>query len=377
MLTLVIDDHIPFIKGVLEPNARVVYAREGLIDREMARMADGLIVRTRARCDANLLQGTPVKFIATATIGYDHIDTEYCNKNRISWHHAPGCNASSVKQYIASVLANLLLYNGFDLKGKIIGIVGAGHVGSKVAHLAEILGMVPLLNDPPRQRHEPGGNFITLEEIKETSDIITFHVPLILEGIDKTYHMAGHNFFEQLGRKPVVINSSRGSVNDTSSIIFAIKKGLVSGYIADVWEIEPVPDSGLLEMTKIATPHIAGYSVEGKANGTAACVRAAGNFFGFGLENWYPPLLPQPLNADIQLDTSKKSDDQIIAEAILATYDVMNDDKALRKAPEQFENLRNFYPVRREFEVFKIKLPDANPDLVAILKSLGFRVNDC
>jgi erythronate-4-phosphate dehydrogenase len=374
MLTLIIDEHIPFIKGILEPFARIIYARGGQIDRKMARIADGLIIRTRTSCDATLLDGTPVKFIATATIGYDHIDTEYCNQKGISWHHAPGCNASSVKQYIASVMANLILKHDYDLEGRKIGVVGVGHVGSKVARLARILGMAPLLNDPPRERQEAGGRFVSLEEIQETCDIITFHVPLIPGGSDKTFHIAGKNFFERLGKRPVVINTSRGAVNDTKSVKKAIRHGLISAYIADVWENEPDPDPELLEMAKIATPHIAGYSLEGKANGTAACVRAASDFFGFGLGNWYPPLLPPPLNELIQPDTRELADEQLVAEAILATYDVMNDDIPFRNDPVQFEDLRNFYPVRREFEAFKIKLNNSNPDLFAILQSLGFKV---
>lgn len=372
MITLVIDEHIPFIKGVLEPFARVIYARGGMIDRKAALEADGLIIRTRTRCDARLLEGTPVKLIATATIGFDHIDTEYCDSKGIKWFHAPGCNSGSVKQYIASVLASLQINHGFDLRGKKTGIVGAGHVGSKVAGLAGILGMTPLLNDPPRARIEGDGNFVSLEEIMETADIITFHVPLIHNGADKTFHLADREFFYKLLRKPFIINTSRGQVVETNAVKEAVRNGAIAGYIADVWENEPFIDQELLDWSILGTPHIAGYSVEGKANGTAACVRAASRYFGFGLENWFPPALPQSLNTVIQLDAKIKTNDQLVAEAILSTYDVREDDQDLKKDPSQFEQLRNHYHIRREFEAFKIPGNNLNLELIDFLSGLGF-----
>ncbi|NTV84752.1 MAG: 4-phosphoerythronate dehydrogenase [Bacteroidales bacterium] len=318
MITIVADDHIPFLKGILEPYAKIIYARDGHIDYKLASQADGLIIRTRTKCDADLLEGTPVKFIATATIGFDHIDTDYCLVKGIKWHHAPGCNASSVKQYIASVLVTLAKNHSLSLSGKKIGIIGVGHVGSKVAQLVEALGMVPLLNDPPRERNEKHSGFVSLDEIQETADIITFHVPLTHEGPDKTYHMGDKSFFKKLRKKPWLINTSRGPVLDTICVKNALKDNTISGFCADVWENEPGLDLKLLEMADIGTPHIAGYSAEGKANGTAACVRAASRFFNFGIDDWYPPLLPPPANPIIEINATGKTNEQIIAEAILA-----------------------------------------------------------
>ncbi|NTV84026.1 MAG: DUF3410 domain-containing protein [Bacteroidales bacterium] len=279
-----------------------------------------------------------------------------------------------MKQYIASVLLNLYFKEGISLKGRKIGIVGVGHVGKKVAQLAGILGMVPLLNDPPRERKESGTGFVSLEEIQETCDIITFHLPLIHEGIDKTFHLADRAFFKRLSQKPFIINSSRGAVINTESIINALLTKKISGFAADVWENEPDLDLGLLKMTKIATPHIAGYSAEGKANGTAACVRAASQHFNFGLENWYPQTIPPPANPEILINAIHKTDEQVIAEAILASYNVMNDDAAFRADPSQFENLRNFYPIRREFEAFKVKIQNPNPKITNHLHHLGFQI---
>jgi erythronate-4-phosphate dehydrogenase len=278
-------------------------------------------------------------------------------------------------QYIASALANLSIKHGFTLVGKKIGIVGVGHVGSKVARLAKILGMIPLLNDPPRQRVEHTSGFVSLEEIRETSDIITFHVPLNMVGIDRTFHLADHAFFQKLKRKPWIINTSRGAVVDTVSVKEAIKRGLISGFAADVWEKEPGLDLELMEITEIATPHIAGYSVEGKANGTAACVSAASRFFGFGLDDWYPPFIPPPLNPIIHLDATGKSDEQILAETILASYDVMQDDETLRNDPSGFENLRNYYPARREFEAFSVEVKKSEKLIFKRLHDLGFDVS--
>jgi erythronate-4-phosphate dehydrogenase len=374
MTSFIADSHIPFLKGVIEPFAKMRYAKNGKIDHAMAMKADGLIIRTRTRCDAALLEGTPVKFIATATIGLDHIDTDYCAEKGISWQHAPGCNASSVKQYIASVLVTLAGNHSFSLSGKKIGIIGVGHVGSKVAQLAEALGMVPLLNDPPRARNEGSHGFVSLEEIQENADVITLHVPLSYDGPDKTLHLADENFFQGLRKKPLLINTSRGTIVDTHAVKNAIRKRSISRFTADVWENEPDLDVELQNMSYIATPHIAGYSVEGKANGTAACVRAASRFFGFGLDDWYPSPLPSPHKPLIEINATGKTNEQIIAEAILATYNVRYDDIILRNDPAQFENFRNHYPVRREFEAFTVECKNSSPDLNQQLITLGFKM---
>jgi erythronate-4-phosphate dehydrogenase len=336
--------------------------------------ADGLIIRTRTNCNAALLDGTPVKFIATATIGYDHIDTDYCLKKGISWFHAPGCNASSVRQYIASALSTEALSHNYTLEGKKIGIIGIGHVGSKVAQLAEAFGMIPLLNDPPRERNEKTGGYISVEEIEETADIITFHVPLTLEGPDKTYHIADEAFFKNLRKKPLIINTSRGPVVGTQSVKEALESKSIAGFAADVWENEPDLDLELMNKSDIATPHIAGYSMEGKSNGTAACVQAASRFFNFGIDDWYPSSLPLPEKPIIEINARGKSEEQVIFEAILASYDVLRDDANFRKDPSQFENLRNHYPVRREFAAFTVKIANSSPGLKRKLVDIGFNI---
>jgi erythronate-4-phosphate dehydrogenase len=293
----------------------------------------------------------------------------------INWHHAPGCNASSVNQYIASVLVTLAVNHGLSLSGKKIGIIGVGHVGAKVEQLVRTLGMIPLLNDPPRARNEKLSGFVSLDEIQETADIITFHVPLTHDGPDKTYHMADESFFQKLRKKPWFINTSRGPVVDTTSVKNAITNNTISGFCADVWENEPGMDLELLNLSDIGTPHIAGYSVEGKANGTAACVRAASRFFGFGLDDWNPSLLPSPLKPLIEINATGKTDEQVITEAILASYNVMMDDATFRKDPSRFEHLRNYYPVRREFGAFNLHIPNPETELLNALLRIGFNMS--
>jgi erythronate-4-phosphate dehydrogenase len=372
--TLITDDHIPFLKGILELFATVIYVQGGKIDHRLAMKADGLIIRTRTICNQALLEGTPVKFIATATIGIDHIDTEYCAKKGISWFHAPGCNASSVRQYIASALSTMAFAHHFSLRGKKIGIIGVGNVGSKVAQLAGALDMIPLLNDPPRERSEKTGGFVSLEEIQETADIITLHVPLTHEGPYKTYHVADKEFFGKLLKKPLIINTSRGPVIETQSVKDALKSKAISGFIADVWENEPLLDLELMKMADIATPHIAGYSVEGKANGTAACVQNASRFFNFRIDDWYPSYLPLPEKPVIEIDARNKTEEQVLSEAILASYDVMKDDANFRNGPSKFEDLRNHYPVRREFGAYVVKISNSLHRLENKLVDLGFNI---
>ena len=194
-IKIIADNKIPFLKGVLEPYADIKYLPPSEINHNSVKQADGLIIRTRTKCDAQLLEGSNVKFIGTATIGYDHIDTKYCESKSIKWISAPGCNSFSVMQYISSVLVVLAKKKILQLNNLTIGIVGVGNVGTKIAKVAKLFGMKVFLNDPPRTRIEGKNDFIELDELIAQSNIITFHVPLIKDGIDKTYHMVDEAFF--------------------------------------------------------------------------------------------------------------------------------------------------------------------------------------
>lgn len=375
-MKIIIDDKIPYIKGALEPFAEVVYLPGNKTTAEVVKDADAIITRTRTICNQQLLEGSNVKFIATATIGFDHIDTEFCKTAGIEWTNAPGCNAESVNQYIASALFSWSMRHRKDLAGLTIGIVGVGNVGSKIARTCEILGMKVLLNDPPRERLEGSQNFVTLEKIQREADIITFHVPLNMEGADKTHHMGNEDFFQNLDKKPLIINSCRGEVIDTEAIYEAIEANDVNAFIADCWENEPNIDLELLNQSEFGTPHIAGYSKDGKANGTKMSVQAVSRFFKLEIDNWEPENVELPENTTIEIDGNQRREYSILAEAILSTYDIETDNDALRESPNLFEKLRGDYPVRREFDSYTLKVKNVQKETVKKLELLGFKISD-
>ena len=373
-MKIIIDNKIPYIKGALEAFAEVIYLPGSKTTPESVVDADALVTRTRTLCNESLLKNSKVRMIATATIGYDHIDTEYCDKAGIKWTNAPGCNAKSVEQYIASALFAWALRYRIKLREKTIGIVGAGNVGSKVASFCEILGMKVLVNDPPRERVEGPEGFVSLQTIREEADIITFHVPLSMDGQDATYHMVDETFLTGLRRKPLLINSCRGEVFDTQAVKAAYRKDTISGLVIDCWENEPELDRELLEMCFLATPHIAGYSKDGKANGTMMSVRAISRFFHLGIDNWQPGNIEMPDNTLLDINGSRRDDESIMAEAVLSTYNIENDDENLRSNPEAFEKWREEYPVRREFPVYKVKVSQVSENAAKMLEEAGFEV---
>ena len=376
-MKIIIDDKIPYIKGALEPVAEVIYLPGSKTTPEVVKDADAIITRTRTICNEKLLKGSKVKFIATATIGFDHIDTEYCKKAGIEWTNAPGCNAESVNQYITSALFSWSMRKRTDLAGKTIGIVGVGQVGSRVARTCETIGMKVLLNDPPRERMEGPEKFVSLKTIQKEADIITFHVPLNLHGKDATFHMVGEDFLYNLGKKSLLINSCRGEVFDTDAVYDALEAGDISGLIIDCWENEPEPDLELLNLAEFGTPHIAGYSKDGKANGTKMSVQAVSRFFNLGLDHWQPSGVELPENPVIKIDGNQRREYSVLAEAVLSTYDIETDDEALREAPHLFEKLRGDYPVRREFDSYTIKTKNIENQTLEKLKELGFKIEEC
>lgn len=372
MLRIIADDQIPFLKGVLEPYAEIRYLPGHQIRKNEIRNADALLIRTRTLCDAELLNDTAVKFIATATIGFDHIDTDYCNLYKINWVNAPGCNSSSVQQYLVLTLIQISKFNKSDLKGKTIGIVGVGNVGSKVAKLAEAFGMKVLLNDPPRARKEGGNNFVSLEKLLAEADIVTVHVPLNIAGEDKTFHLFDEKTFTRMKPGAAFINTSRGEVVETKALTKVLTEGKISSAILDVWENEPKIDLQLMEKALIATPHIAGYSADGKANGTAMVVQALSRQFNLPLHDWFPANIPKPVSPDIFLDGQGKTTETILTEILSCTYDIHADDRSLRSSTSTFEQQRSNYPLRREFPSYTVHVKNTDPASVQIISNLGF-----
>jgi len=373
-MKIVADDKIPFLKGALEPHAEVIYIPGKQIDKEILKDCDALLIRTRTKCTADLLDGTNVRFIGTATIGFDHIDTHYCNKNKIRWTNAPGCNSSSVQQYIAAALLKVSSENSFNLQGKTLGIVGVGNVGSKVEKFARTIGMNVLLCDPPRARLEGKKNFHSLNALLSESDIVTLHVPLNVVGEDCTYYLFNDERFKKIRRGTWFFNSSRGEVAETNALKQVLDSGNLGGAVIDVWENEPDIDTELMEQAFIATPHIAGYSTDGKANGTAMVVNSLSKYFNLSLENWYPGNVPLPAFPSISIDCKGKSEEEIFREIVLHTYNIDEDNERLRLSPSDFEKLRGDYPLRREFTSYSVRLKDGSEEVRQMLETLGFKV---
>ncbi len=373
-LKIVADEKIPFLKGVLEPYADVRYQAGSLITKESIMDADALLIRTRTKCNHKLLEGTSIMFIGTATIGYDHIDVDYCKSGNITWANAPGCNSASVQQYIVAALLEIAAKNDFSLSEKTLGIVGVGNVGSLIHKAAVCLGMKVKLNDPPRSREKGAYGFVSLDEILETCDIGTVHVPLNRLGLDKTFHLFDSEMFRKMKAGSWLINSSRGEVVETEALKKALTTGKLAGTVLDVWENEPEIDLQLLSMASISTPHIAGYSVDGKANGTAQIVKSLSSFFNLPIHDFYPSTIPQPEVPELMIDGSGKTPLQIVYEAVLSTYPIIKDHSRLQSSPLTFELQRGQYPARREFAAYKLRPINCNPETLEMLATLGFEV---
>ena len=360
-IKVVCDDKIPFLKGILE-NAGfdAVYRPGSKISPDDVRSADAMIVRTRTRCNAQLLAGANVKFIATATIGFDHLDLPFLKQNNIAWTNAPGCNADGVAQYIASCLVK------YGTPGMTLGVIGVGEVGRRVAKTAQILGFNTLLNDPPRMAKEGAEGFTGLEELLHNSDIVTVHIP----GGGDNVNFANERFFRNMKKGAIFINSSRGEVVDEEALKNAISEQRPEKIILDVWRNEPDIDSFLMNYALEATPHIAGYSTDGKANATLQSVRSLGRFFGvdtlanYSMEN-IP--VPPPENPRFALP-----DQEQIKAAVLHSYDAGTDTALLRGNPRSFEELRGKYRTRREFHAYT--LTNVKPESISILSALGFNL---
>jgi len=373
-MKIVADDKIPALKGVFEPYAKVNYLPGKEISKEDLKDADALIVRTRTKCNEALLKNSKVRLVTTATIGTDHMDLDWLNKAGIKWYNAPGCNSGSVRQYLASILANLIIEGMVPTK-KTIGIVGVGMVGAKVAQIATALGFKVLLNDPPRQRKENSNIFCDLPYLLKNSDIITFHTPLNKDGQDASYHLFNKDSIPLLKTNAIIINSSRGEICQTQALIEGLKKGIIARIVLDVWENEPNIHPQLHKKVWLGTPHIAGYSVDGKANGTIKTVHAIAKEFSIPLTNWQPKSLPLPKKSTIKLTENQEPDYLIAAKAILKTYDIKQDDEKLRMNPGDFEKLRGEYPPRREFHIWTI-IPHSNTNkkTIEMLKDIGFKI---
>lgn len=340
-LKIVADKAIPFLEGVFDPYADMTYLPGDKIGPEDVRDADVLMVRTRTKCNADLLEGSKVKFIATATIGTDHIDFPYCDSKGIVVRNAHGCNAGGVMEYVFSALYGLASRKSISLQGDTIGIIGVGHVGSLIERMGRALGFRILKCDPPRAEAEGSFGFCDLEYLLQNSQIVTLHVPLD----ETTRGMANSEFFSLMQPGAFFINAARGEVVCDDALKAAIPK--LGPVIIDTWNHEPDIDLDLMDKVAIATPHIAGYSYQGKQNGTAAAVRAVAHYFGITELYEFFPKTDLPENEAVKLDLKGLNQGEI-ASVLQYNYPIFTDDFMLRLNPENFDKLRSEYNYRRE-----------------------------
>jgi erythronate-4-phosphate dehydrogenase len=374
MLKIVADPNIPFVKEAFGPlgDVRLVPGRQ--ITAAAVRDADVLLVRSVTPVNAALLDGSKVRFVATATIGVDHIDREYLSQQSIGFASAQGSNANSVAEYMVAAMLSVAADRKFRLRDKTLGVVGVGNVGSRVVRFAEALGMRVLQNDPPRERAERLAQFVSLERVQAEADIITLHVPLTREGEDATFHLFDKERLSALERrKPVLINTSRGAVIDNQALLKAIDGERLGGVVLDVWENEPHISPELLDVVDIGTPHIAGYSFDGKVNGARMIYEAVCGFFHLE-PTWSPQLPPPPVPRIEHRTESAEDDEDALRQVIGRVYDITADDAALRNDVRTFDRLRAEYPVRREFFNTELVLRGAGENLRAKLAALGFKI---
>ena len=333
-MRVVVESHIPHIRGLIEPFAQVDYLEPRDFTPEAVRDADALIVRTRTHCNAALLDGTRVRFIGSATIGTDHIDLDYCAAHGITVRNAPGCNAPAVAQWVFAAIAAWMRQRDITSPdGLTLGVVGVGHIGSIVARWARQLGFSVLLNDPPRENRDGSFDdiFLPLEELQRHCDIITFHIPITRDGQWPTWHLCDAAFLNGLSRCRLIMNAARGPIADNAALLSW------HGDIAlDCWENEPNISTALLDKCVVATPHIAGYSREGKQRGTAMILEALNEFYGWDIPI---PTIASPATGAAQ----------VTLEGIAASYDILADTARLKADPAAFESLRNIYPLRPEY----------------------------
>ncbi len=359
----------------------VVVVPDDKIDCKSIEDAEMLITRSKTRIGSELLKSkNKLRFIGTATAGYDHIDTELLDDRRIAWSAAPGCNATSVAEYVVAALLEMAVHEGRELAGRSIAVIGVGEVGRRVAERARGLGMSVLLNDPPRAENEPHGNFMELEHILPQADIITIHTPLTDRGIYPTLKMADRDFMAALKHGCTFVNAARGEIVDEPALIDAIDAGIIKHSILDVWDGEPFCNPDLLARVDIATPHIAGYSFDGKLRGTGMVYRKSCELLGISPcwnESEYLP--KSPLEECI-LSEMNGHDESLLLELVRQIYDIRNDDRNMRPRRNLsredhallFKRLRGDYPVRREFAGTKVHVDPENKELAAKVRSLGF-----
>ncbi len=377
-MKIIADENIPCVERAFASLGDVELLAGRGMRAEQVRDADILLVRSVTRVDEGLLAGSNIRFVGSATIGFDHVDRNYLQCRDIGFSTAPGSNAISASEYVISALIVLAARDGINLAEKTVGIIGCGNVGSRVLEKLSALGVQCLVNDPPLKAQGGHENYVELDVLLQ-ADIITVHAPLVTEGDFPTFHLVGKTFLEKLKPGAVLINTSRGAVVDNYALDNLLDRRSDLSVVLDVWEGEPEISMSLLEKVTVGTPHIAGYSLDGKLRGTEMVYRAACKYFQQPVQ-WSAA---NELPAGRSVDTKQFIVGDVVGnvcKAVLDCYDVRDDDERLRvilSLPPQdrsacFDRLRKEYPVRREFQTRKIPGTGIDKKSQAVLQGLGF-----
>ncbi len=381
-MKIVCDQRIPFVEEAFGAFGEISKYDSRAIDNAAVKDADALLVRSETKVDEKLLAGSKVKFIGTATIGTDHVDTNFLKNHGIAFASAPGCNSNAVVQYVFSALFTFAEKNGLKLKGKKIGVVGVGNIGSKIVRVAESLGMEVRQNDPPLARSTGDPRYLPLDNLMD-ADIITIHVPYTKGGTDPTHHLFNAERLSKLKRGSIIINSSRGAVVDNQALKAALRTGTPGFAVLDVWEREPNIDTELLSMCAIGTQHIAGYSIDGKVNATKMVYDQFCRYFGFE-QSWNAnSAIKPPDHPEITIPQDLVIPEGIISHLVRKCYDITEDDSLLRKITDKqetdrgmyFKELRGKYKFRYEFSNMTAVLSTEDDYLTSVLAALKFRIS--
>ncbi len=380
-LKIVVNKNTPGVVETFSRFGEVLAYGTKEVNRETVRDADLLIVRSETQVGKELLEGSRVRFVGTVTIGTDHIDLDYLRKKGIAFASAPGSNSTSVAEYVAAALLTWSYRKRTSLKGKSLGVVGVGNVGSKVALVGEALGMVLLLNDPPLARQTGEAKFLPLDRLME-ADFVTLHVPLTKSGADATHHLFGEQRIRRMKPASVLLNTSRGSVVETSALKHALVSNHLAGAVLDVWEQEPEIDTDLLTRVTLGTPHIAGYSLDGKLNAVRMVYEEACGFLKLPADGSPPAGYPTGDLPGIEIPATLSDPEHIVRCAVQYAYDIELDDTFLRKIEMKnqsergayFMQLRAGYRVRREFAHRTVLLTRGQSKSREALEKLGFAV---
>ena len=373
-MKIIVDENIAFGKEAFEQFGEVVLISGRDISNAHLKDSDALIVRSITNVNQELLNGTKIKFVGTATIGTDHIDVDYLEKSNIAFASAAGSNSHAVTEYVFSAITHLVNKHKIKLEDLSIGVIGYGNIGTKVYAVAEALGLRVLKNDPPVERKTGRKDFYKLEEAL-SCDIVTLHVPLNNEGADNTYHMLNDKNISLINERTILINSSRGPVIDNKALKerLLIKKDILT--VLDVWEKEPDYDAELMNLVELATPHIAGYSFEGKVNGTVMVYKALCEFLNV-LPTWKPEL-PVVSNNQIDIDGNETTE-KMLSNIFNKSYKISDDDKLLREGSllpvkeksNHFDSLRKNYRFRRELNNYTVNLKNKNDRALKVINEL-------